>query len=230
MGSRSGGAQDDAALGHAPLDCVVGADRDRGGVRAQVLGDDDAEQVPRQEAHAPSAGSDLGGGEHRDDQGPIGVAVGGHDGVEGTVALGRRRERLEAVELFVGDVLGVDGNERLAAGGRAHVGAELAKDSRQEVAPHGRVLIDEHAKPRETARREAADEATNVALFGSAIDRRQARRPLDMPAASNAEASAVLPYSAARTRSTSRVIPGSSVFRTSPTLLLILIPLRSNGM
>ena len=95
--------------------------------------------------------------EHGDDERSIGVAVRGDDRVEGAVDFGRQREPFEAVELFVGDVLGVDGNERLAAAGRAHVGAELAQDARQEVAPHGRVLVDEDAQPGEAAAREAAD-------------------------------------------------------------------------
>src|SRR2546426_3103020 len=51
-----------------------------------------------------------------------------------------------------------------------------------------------------------------------------------MPEPSKADSVAVRVYSWTRTCSTSRVMPGSSDFSTSPTLLLIFIPLRSNGM
>ena len=43
-----------AALAHASLDGVVRADGDGDGIGAQVLRDDDAEQIARKEAHAPA--------------------------------------------------------------------------------------------------------------------------------------------------------------------------------
>ena len=120
---------------------------------------------------------DLGGGQHRGHQRPIGVAVGGDDGVKRSAArFGSDGELLQTIELLVGDVLGVDGNEGLAAPGGDHLGAELAQDARQEIAPDRRVLIDEDAQAGEAAAGEAAQIAPDVALLGGAIERRQLRR------------------------------------------------------
>jgi hypothetical protein len=49
------------ALTHASLDRIVGANRDRGGTRAQVLGDHDAEEVTGQKAHAPAGWTSAAG-------------------------------------------------------------------------------------------------------------------------------------------------------------------------
>ena len=78
--------------------------------------------------------------------------------------------------MFVGDILGVDRNESVAASRGDYCGAQLAQNPRQEVAPDSGMLIDEHPHAREAAAIEAVHVAARVSRFSSAIERRQVRR------------------------------------------------------
>ena len=116
---------------------------------------------------------DLGGGHHRCHERPIGVAIGGHDCVKRlAVYFGSDGEILQTIELLVGNVLRVDGNERLAAPRCDYLGAKLAQDALQDVAADRRMLIHKHAQARETPTGEAGQVTTNVRFFGDAIEGR----------------------------------------------------------
>ena len=92
------------------------------------------------------------------------------------------------------------------------------------------MLIHKNAQAGEAAAGETRQITTDVGFLGGGIEERQVGHRLSIPEASKADVVAVRLYSSTRTRSISRVMPASSDFSTSPTLLLIFIPLRSNGM
>ena len=200
----------------------------------QLLGDDEAEQIAR--AGSARAGPcAVARGEHGGDQRTIGVAVGGDDGVDGgRVALGLADEPLQRRQLLVVDVLGVDGDEgaRERPTGTtlgAERGAGCAAPARARRPSAGR-----------TATRRPASAVAANAVDGSG------RRSATSAAPSTAAAPAARFEHAVRVearrrrgrrvllrrarRSIAARMPGSSDFKTSPTLLLILMPLRSNGM
>ncbi len=85
-------------------------------------------------------------------------------------------ELLQTIELFGGDIFGIDWNERFAAPRGEHHGAKLLEYPRQDIAPHRRMLIDEHPEPGETAAIKAVEITTDVSLLRGAFDRWQLER------------------------------------------------------
>jgi hypothetical protein len=78
-------------------------------------------------------------------------------------------------ELRVGDVLRVDGDERIAPPARDHLRAKTAKNPRQDVAPDRGVLVDENASSRESVAWKRPEVARHVSLFCGRVDGRQRR-------------------------------------------------------